>query len=226
MLIAYILGALVIGGVICVAVGGTRPWIAQAAFAGVVVASVVTAAKLVTVTEGVVVSVAIGLYSISFLLTDYLGEIFGRREALKALLMGIVAQVIFLFAVVFSVAIDPVPFWSDNQSAYAAVLGATPRIVAASMLAFVCAQLCDITTFDWLKRRTKGKLLFVRNNASTLVGQTVDTVIFYTVAFYGVPGVDLLPLIAVTLVVKVAIAVLDTPVLYFAVNLARREGRG
>lgn len=220
MLIIYSLVALSLGTVICVVAGRSRPWLVQAAYAGAVVACLVTAAKLSPITEGVVVSAAIGLYSMTFLLTDYLGEVYGKVTAMRAVWMGIVAEVVMLVAVGFSIAVEPAGFW-DGQDAFAATLGSTPRIMLASVSAFVAAQFLDVTVFDWLKRRTKGRFLFLRNNGSTLVSQTADSVVFYTIAFWGVVP-NLVELIAVTCLAKYVIAAVDTPFLYAARWMADR----
>ena len=158
MIFLYTFVALFIGTVLCIISGKKDPWLVQIAYAGTVVASIATAAKLVTPVEGVVVSVAIGLYSMTFLLTDFLGEIYGKTVAMRALYMGIVAELIFLFATSFSVNIQPAIFWSEHQLAYKTTFGSTPRIVIASLIAFISAQAIDISIFDFLKKITKKPL--------------------------------------------------------------------
>lgn len=224
MLIIYTIASLVLGTVICILAGKRRPWLVQAAYAATVVASLLTAAKLSPLIEGVFVSVAIGLYSMSFLLTDYLGEIHGKRAALRAVYSGILAEVVVIFSVYFSIAVEPAPFWQD-QEAFSTTFGAAPRIMVASITAFVVAQLLDVTVFDLLRKRMKGKWLGLRNNVSTFLGQTVDSVIFYSIAFAGVVP-NLFELIVVTCLVKYAIAALDTPFLYLArfITEQRQEG--
>ncbi len=221
MLIIYTLTSLLLGTVICIAAGKERPWLIQAAYAATVVASLITAAKLAPIVDGIFVSVAVGLYSMSFLLTDFLGEVHGKRYALRAVYTGIVAELVVIFSVYFSIAVEPAPFW-ENQEAFSAVFGAAPRIMIASIAAFVAAQLVDVTVFDILRKRMDGRWLGVRNNASTFAGQTLDSVIFYTIAFWGVVP-ELSKLIVVTCLVKYAIAVLDTPFLYFARAVVRRR---
>ena len=184
----------------------------------------VTASKLTPLSEGIVVSVAIGLYSMSFLLTDFLGEIYGKKQALRAVYMAIFGAIIYVFAAQFSVATEPAAYYGF-QSAYATVLGTAPRLVIASIAAFIVAQLCDVLVFDKLKEVTNGRFLFLRNNLSTLVGQTLDTIIFYLIAFWGIVP-NILELIVVTILVKVAIAIADTPFLYAAKNIvSRRSGK-
>ena len=222
MLVVYTLAALVLGTAFCLSAGRKHPWVIQVAYAGAVVASIATAAKLVEPSSGIVLSVAIGLYSMTFLLTDYLGEVHGKQAAMRALYMGIVAELIFLFAALFSVAIEPASFWSEPQKAYETVFGSAPRIIAASLIAFMAAQAIDITVFDFLKNKTKGKYLALRNNISTFCGQTTDTILFYTIAFYGNPNVDIVNLVIITCLVKYLIAIIDTPFIYLATHHAKK----
>ncbi|RLG68080.1 MAG: VUT family protein, partial [Methanobacteriota archaeon] len=103
---------------------------------------------------------------------------------------------------------------------FAEVLGPAPRIVAASMVAYLVSQHHDVFAFHFWKKKTGGKHLWIRNNASTVVSQLVDSVIFITLAFYGVT--PLLPLIFGQWVVKMFIAVMDTPFCYLACKLIEK----
>jgi uncharacterized integral membrane protein (TIGR00697 family) len=218
MLLIYSLLALIIGTVICISSGTERAWIIQASYAGALVASIATAAKLVEPSPGLTMSVAIGLYSMTFLLTDYLGEVYGKAAAMRALYMGIIAELLFLFASLLSVAVEPAGFMIDYNESFVEVFGTAPRLIVASLIAFMAAQFLDITAFDFLKRKTDGRWLLIRNNLSTFLGQTTDTVLFYVIGFYGVPGVDIINLVLITCVVKYLIAIVDTPFLYLAVS--------
>lgn len=221
MLIIYCLVSLVVGTVICMIAGRKHPWIVQVAYAAVVMACLITAPKLSPIVPGVFVSVAVGLYSMTFLLTDFLSEVYGKAYALRAIYMGILAEILLMLVVVFSIKVPAAPFW-ENQEAFKLVLGATPRIMIASISAFVVAQILDVTIFDWLKKKFAGRFLALRNNCSTFIGQTTDSIIFYTIAFWGlVPNV--LELILVTVLIKFIIAAADTPFIYFARYWADRS---
>lgn len=221
MLIVYCVASLVIGTLICMLAGKKHAWVIQVSYATAVVACIATAAKLSPIIPGVFVSVAIGLYSMTFLLTDYLGEVYGKSEALRAVYMGIIAEVLFIFAILFSINTPAAPFWG-NQEAFATVLGSASRVMVASIIAFVAAQLLDVTVFDWLKKKMSGRMLIVRNNCSTILGQTTDSILFYTIAFWGIVP-SLFKLIAVTCLIKYIIAIADTPFLYFARYWANRK---
>lgn len=222
LLALYIVASLLLALGICLASGRSRPWLVQTAYAATVVGSLLTAAKIVPLMDGVFVSVAVGLYSASFLLTDYIGEVYGKDQAFRAVWMGIVAELIVLVAVLFAVAVPAAPFF-EGQEAFATVFGTAPRILIASISAFVVAQLLDVTVFHAIRRATGERWLFLRNNASTVIGQTADTLVFYTVAFLGVPGISLPALIITTLAVKIVVALLDTPALYAALWITRNR---
>lgn len=214
MFIAYCLLSLLVGTLICIIAGKKHPWIVQLAYAAAVIACLVTAAKISPIAPNVYVSAAIGLYSMTFLLTDFLGEVYDKATALRAVYMGLIAEIIFIFAITFSIKIPAAPFW-ENQEAFNTILGAAPRIMFASVTAFIAAQILDISIFDWLKKKMHGRSLAIRNNCSTIVGQTADSIIFYTIAFWGVVP-NLFQLIIVTCIIKYIIALIDTPFLYLA----------
>lgn len=214
MTIAYIVSALVLALVACVLSGGNRPWIAQASFAALAVGSVATASKITPIIEGVYVSAAIGLYSMTFVLANYLREIYGKQAAVQAIWMGFIGQLIFLFATQFTLATPSAPFW-DNQGAFETVYNATPRLMLASVIAYVSAEMTDVNVYHFVRRLTNGRHLWLRNNVGTISGQAIDSVLFYSIAFYGIVP-DLGMLILTTLAVKAVIAVASTPAIYFA----------
>jgi queuosine precursor transporter len=217
--IVYSLVALAIAGALCVLAGRSRPWIAQFSFAALVIGSLATASKISPIIDGVFVSVAVGLYSMTFLLANYLREIYGKAFAIRAIWMGLIGELLFVFATQFALFAPSAPFW-QNQPAFDAVFAITPRIFVASVSAYVCAEFSDVQVYHALSRLTKGRHLWLRNNVGTIVGQSVDSAIFYTIAFYGVVP-NLLALIVTTCVVKYVIALVDTPVIYAVVHLAR-----
>lgn len=221
MTIAYVLAALILAVVICLITGTKRPWIAQFSFAALAIASVATASKIVPIVDGVYVSVAVGLYSMTFMLANYLREIYGKEYAVRAIWMGLIGELLFVFATQFSLAAPSAPFWT-NQAAFDAVYSITPRIFVASVLAYFSAEFTDVNVYHVVLRITKGRHLWLRNNVGTTAGQTVDSVIFYTIAFAGVVP-NIFALIVTTLIVKWIIAVMTTPGIYFVRHLALRQ---
>lgn len=220
MFYLFCLASLFLGLFVCILAGHRRPWLVQAAYASTVVGSILTAWKIVPVFGDMYVSVAIGLYAMSFLFTDFLGEIHGRQTAIKSVYMGLCSALIVVFAIQFSIAVEPAPFW-PHQDEYSLIHSRTLRILVASILAFGAAQFVDVHVFHWFKQKTNGRYLALRNNASTFAGQTIDSAIFFTIGFWGeVP--NLLELVIVSCLFKFAVALLDTPVLYIARHWANR----
>ncbi len=104
------------------------------------------------------------------------------------------------------------------------MLGAVPRIVLASMVAYLLSQHHDVFAFHFWKRVTQGRFLWLRNNASTMVSQGIDTVLFITIAFIGViPTNVLLNMIVAQYVIKIVIAIVDTPLCYLMVHLLKNK---
>jgi len=159
-----------------------------------------------TVPAGVVV------YAVSFLVTDAISEFYGRRKAVRTVLVGFYGCLVY-FAFVLVVLNWESAFGPGSDIAFGKVLRMSARITVASVIAYLVSQLHDVLAFDYWGRKTRGRYLWLRNNASTIVSQTLDTLIFVGIAFYGVFPVW--PLIGGQLAVKTMVALLDTPYLYF-----------
>ena len=122
-----------------------------------------------------------------------------------------------------SVSWPAAPFW-PNEAAFKSILGSTSRIIVASFTAYLISQLHDVWAFHFWRRKTRARHLWLRNNLSTMASQFIDSAIFINIAFYGV--LPVWPLIAGQWIVKMAIAVLDTPVVYCVVGaMSARQGR-
>jgi uncharacterized integral membrane protein (TIGR00697 family) len=191
--------------------------------ASVVVTNAVSAHQ-VYVGPFVVVAGAL-LYPVTFLLTDVLSEVYGKRIATRAVWTGFACQVLTV-AFVYLVALLPARDQSMAQ-AWREVFLPMARIAAASMLGYLASQHVDVRLFHAVRSRTGAKWLWLRNNVATSAAQAIDTVIFIVVAFAGIlPARVLAQLVIGQYLVKVALAALDTPVCYLAVWYVRRvEGR-
>jgi len=165
------------------------------------------------------------LYPVTFLLTDVLSEVFGKRAAQRAVWCGFVAQLLavaFIQALRWFPSIDP-----EMAAAFEKLFAPVPRIVLGSMTAYLIAQSIDVRLFHAIRDRTHGEHLWLRNNGSTLVSQAVDTAVFVVVAFAGV--LDTGTLVAMALgqyTAKAIMAAADTPLCYAAVELTRKYIRG
>lgn len=164
-------------------------------------------------------------FPVSYVIGDVLTEVYGYARARRVVWAGFAALAFMAFMSWVVVNLTPAPDWT-GQAAYEAVFGATPRIVLASMLAFWAGEFANSFVLARMKLWTNGKHLWSRTIGSTAVGQGVDSLIFYPVAFYGVWSNELLvTVLATQYALKVGWEALLTPVTYKAVGwLKRREG--
>lgn len=171
------------------------------------------------------ISVGILPYPITFLITDILSEIYGKKKANQVVIAGIFASFFSMLIILvadYVPAIDNSPI--DNQ-VFSKVFGLSPLAVLASMLAYLAAQFIDIRIFHFWKRKTKGKHLWLRNNFSTFSSQFIDTftVLFLLCSFNVLPWNIFGGLLLSGFLFKVIIAALDTPILYGLVYLFRKK---
>lgn len=163
---------------------------------------------------GFTVAGAIITYPLTFLSTDIIGEIWGKQEANDCVKIGIIVQLIFLALGYLSLAIPPQEASESLQQSLTVVLNQGLRMTLASLGAFSISQFLDVFLFHKLKESCNGKKKWLRNNLSTMTSQLVDTLIFITIAFYGV--VDNLPAMVLgQYVIKLLLALGDTPFFYF-----------
>ncbi len=185
-------------------------------FVGCLVSANFIAIKLCNI-FGLVVPAGVIAYSITFTVTDIISDVYGRKAASYAVWAGFAANIVMV-AMVFGGWLLP-PLSPAFQSKYQVLLS-TPRIVAASMVAYLLSQNHDVLAFHFWKALTKGRHLWLRNNASTAVSQLIDTCTFITLAFYGVvPNSVLLNMILGQYLIKLLIAICDTPFVYLGVKL-------
>ncbi len=229
-MIAFIAWTLITLATVTAAIAAARRYgveIAAAIYASLTVIANVIAFKRVTIGEldslTLIAPAGVIVYSSTFLITDFISEVIGKEEAKKVVFAGIIANVAAILSIYVAVLWRPAPIMSSNEvQAFDLIFSFTPRIVIASILAFVVSQFHDVYAFHFWKKVTGGRYLWLRNNASTVVSQAIDTVIFITVAFYGiVPNPALLSMMLGQYIVKVAIALLDTPFIYAATALWR-----
>ena len=186
-----------------------------AVFVGSLAIASVLASKILMI-GGLVFPAGVLAYSVTFLITDVISEVWGKKRAKQVVFSGFIALLFVLLLIKLSMMLPAASFW-ENDKAYTTLLGSTMRIIIASFIAYLVSQFHDVWAFHFWRRKTKGKHLWLRNNASTLVSQLLDTVIFISIAFYGT--MPILGLIKGQYLVKVLIAVLDTPIVYAIVKL-------
>ncbi|UGV41321.1 queuosine precursor transporter [Methanococcoides orientis] len=187
-------------------------------FAGLVVTGQILATK-VALFGPFVVPAGVIVHATTFLITDALCEFHGKKIAKQALWSGFLASILLVIAIQTAIALPSAPFWS-GQEAFDLTLNSTGRIVFASLIAYIISQNWDVFIFDKIKTKTNGKHLWLRNCASTMSSQGLDTIIFITIGFYGL--MPLVPLIIGQYIVKLLIATMDTPFLY-AIKWAKEK---
>lgn len=171
------------------------------------------------------ISVGILPYPITFLITDIISEIYGKKKANQVVTAGIFASFFSLLIVYVANAV-PATAWSPIQDElFTKVFGATAIAVFASMMAYLLAQYIDIHIFHFWKRLTKGKHLWLRNNFSTFTSQFVDTctILLLLCSFGTIPWDKFGALLLSGFLFKILVAALDTPLLYAAVYALRNK---
>ncbi|MCJ7466431.1 MAG: queuosine precursor transporter [Maribacter sp.] len=171
------------------------------------------------------VSVGILPYPITFLITDFISEIYGVKKANQIVTAGIFAS-LFSMGIILTAEVAPAISSSPIDDAiFTKVFALSPIAVLASMMAYLFAQYIDIAIYHFWKRVTKGKYLWVRNNFSTFLSQFIDTftVVGLLCAFGVLPWSLFFGLVVSGFLFKVFIAILDTPFLYFFVYIMRRR---
>ena len=176
---------------------------------------------------GITVTLGNILYGAIFFCTDLLNELYGPRAARRGVMLGFIVMIFFTLssqlALVFTVAPDP---WAEQvQGAMETIYGFMPRLAVASLAAYLLSQLHDVWAFAWWRRKTRGRKLWLRNNLSTVVSQLIDSAVFCFIAFAGVVEREhFLQILVTTYVIKVLVALLDTPFIYMGRAIARRRG--
>lgn len=180
--------------------------------------------KLTTV-FGMQTSLGMIIYSGIYFATDILSERYGKREANRAVMIGFFTSIIVIamtsISLLFLPTSDPEKkeFAETIHTAIATLFGFTPRFVLGSLFAYLISQRLDVFTFHYIKEKTNGRMLWLRNNASTMSSQLVDTALYSTIVWWGL--FDFKTAVELALakyVFKVIIAALDTPFIYWARN--------
>ncbi len=166
-------------------------------------------------------------FPVSYIFGDILTEVYGYARARRVIWAGFAAMVFASVMAAVIVALPPAPGWA-NQPAYEIAFGSTWRIVGASLCAFFCGEFVNSFVLARMKVKSNGRHLWQRTIGSTIVGEGVDSALFYPIAFWnsGLIPNELLPGIMLTqFVSKVAVEVLFTPLTYKIVAFLKRAER-
>ncbi len=171
-----------------------------------------------------VLSAGVLPYPITFLVTDILSEIYGRKKTNQVVMMGFAALIFTLFILWLGSMFPSIADSPVNDELYQAAYGNSWRVIMSSMVAYIIAQLVDVRLFHFWKGLTGGKYLWLRNNASTVVSHLVDTTLVVSVLFVGVKSWNEIgEMIRDGWMFKALAALADTPFLYLATWLVRKR---
>src|SRR4030043_1478482 len=162
------------------------------------------------------------LFPLSYIFGDILTEVYGYKKSRRVIWIGFFCALLMSLTLSLIGLIKPAGGW-EHQEAYMAILGQTPRIVTASLIAYFAGEFSNSYILARMKVLTKGRWLFTRTIGSTIVGEGIDTVIFVLLAFLGVYPNDLVLLIIISnYIFKVSLEVVFTPLTYKIVGFLKR----
>lgn len=193
----------------------------NAIFVGLLLLSNILSVKLFQM-GSFVLPTAVIVYVITFLMMDVIGEVYGKKAARRTVQAGFVTQIIAMFFIYISIHLPPAADF-QGQAAFEEIFSGSFRVILASLASYFVSQHAGVSIFHRLKHHYGRKKLWLRNNLSTMTSQLFDTVLFITIAFWGiVPTTVLLGMIVSQYIWKCIVAVIDTPIVYFLVRLARK----
>ena len=161
-------------------------------------------------------SVGLLPYPFTFLVTDIISEIYGKKKADQVVISGLIASLFMLLIISISDYVSATSWSAIDDTTFSKVFGLSGAAVFASMMAYLTAQFIDVRVFHFWKRLTKGKHLWLRNNASTIFSQCIDTLsVLLLLCYFGVIPWDKLGILFINgFLFKVFFAAVDTPIFY------------
>jgi hypothetical protein len=202
----------------------------SAVFVTTLIISNIVAVKLVQI-FGLALPAAVVLFPVAYIFGDILTEVYGYARARQVIWTGFFCNLLAVVAIAVTIGLPAAGFWnlggfegaSGAQQAYQAVLGFTPRLLAASFVAYLAGEFLNSFVLAKLKVRTGGRFLWLRTIGSTIVGEGVDSAIFITLAFWGIiEPAGLASTIFSQWGFKVGYETLATPLTYLVVNWLKK----
>lgn len=163
------------------------------------------------------------LFPLSYIFGDILTEVYGYKKSRQVIWLGFFSALIMSLILIIVGKLPSAPGW-NNQDAYDKILGLTPRIVLASLVAYFCGEFSNSFLLAKMKILTRGRWLWTRTIGSTVVGEFVDSLIFILIAFAGILSNSLLLVLIISnYVFKTLVEVLFTPVTYKVINFLKEK---
>lgn len=182
------------------------------------VVNMVVASKVVMV-AGLAVPASVFVWALSYPASDIVAEVYGSYYARKMVLGGFIGLCAMFFYFWLAVIMPPAPFW-EGQEQFAKHFGASTRVIIASITSYTVTQFLDVYIFAWIRHKTEGKHLWIRNNVSTFISQTLANIIFVSIVFIGVLNwEDWWQLFYGNLTMRYIMVLSDTAIVYGAVYL-------
>lgn len=165
------------------------------------------------------------LFPLSYIFGDVLTEVYGYGLARRVIWLGFFTNILASLTFGLVAELPPADIW-NGQEAFTAILGVVPRIVLASMIAYLCGEFVNSTVLAKLKLMTRGRMLWLRTISSTLIGEGVDTLLFVVIAFAGtIPAHDLGLMIIFNYIFKCGTEIVFTPVTYAIIRFLKKSER-
>lgn len=209
-------------------------WV-TAIFVTCLITANIIAVKLIDV-GGLILPAAVIIFPVSYIVGDVLTEVYGYARARQVIWIGFACNLIAVVAIAIAGVLPPADFWASNQAAYETILGFTPRLLAASFVAYLVGEFLNSYVLARMKVATEGRYLWTRTIGSTLVGQFADSAVFITLGLLQItalppamqgtlPPQALLNTIVVQWLFKSLYEIVATPLTYAVVGrLKRAEG--
>ena len=209
-------------------------WV-TAIFVACLITSNIIAVKLIDI-GGLILPAAVIIFPVSYIVGDVLTEVYGYARARQVIWIGFACNLIAVVAIAIAGVLPPASFWAPNQAAYETILGFTPRLLAASFVAYLVGEFLNSYVLARMKVATEGRYLWARTIGSTLIGQFADSAVFITLGLLQItalppavqgtlPPQALLNTIVVQWLFKSVYEIVATPLTYVVVSrLKRAEG--
>lgn len=193
--------------------------IIMASFVAVLIISNIASTKILTIWKFTFDGGTL-LFPLSYIFGDILTEVYGYKRARRVIWTGFIWTFIMAAVMMLVVALPAAAEW-PFQEAFANILGLTPRIVIASLIAFLAGEFSNSYILAKIKIWMKGKHLWIRTISSTLIGEGIDTLLFVTIAFYGI--FPIWAIIISNYIFKCGVEIIITPITYIVVNFLKKN---
>ena len=195
--------------------------IVVAVFVTSLIISNIIAVKLVGV-WALVFPAAVIIFPLSYIFGDVLTEVYGYAKARRVIWLGFLCNLLAVIVIWIGLKLPPASFW-PGQEAYEVILGFTPRLLLASFLAYLVGEFANSFVLAKMKIATEGRHLWTRTIGSTIIGQGLDSLVFITIAFWGIiPTSGIVTAVLTQWIIKTVYETLATPLTYWVVNYPKR----